>query len=512
MDKPRAKDKGPMTPNIAELKSKFETFNDIKTTSSLLYWDQATNLPINGGAERARQIATLTKLGHDILVSTDVGLMIADSYDWALNQNKDNEDAAFVREAKRLRDLESRIPGKLSKAMAQHFSAMYDAWAALSPKNDFKSLQPFLEQSVNYSMEIASCFPEYNHPMDALIQFSDPGTTTAVMREIFVSLRQELVPLVQKVRNSKQISRNCLQGDFDEASQMRFCRTVAETLGYDFRRGRIDMSPHPFMTRLGGHDVRITTRVRRDDMTDCLFSVIHEVGHALYEMGMRENLSGTILANGVSSGVHESQSRLWENRIGRGKPFWDYFYPILQKEFPTFNHVSADDFLRAINQVEPGLIRVDADELTYNLHVMIRFDLECDVLEGKLKIKDLPEAWNARYESDLGVKVSSLKDGCLQDVHWFSGPFGGSFQGYTIGNMLSAQIYEAALKDMPHMESEFSKGNFYDLRRWLCVKLHQWGSMLRPDELIKHATGEPLSSKAYMAYLNTKYRELYQFS
>lgn len=501
-----------MTPDITALKNRLATFTDIKSTSSLLYWDQATNLPINAGDERARQIATLTKLGHDILVSDDVGRMITESYDWATRQDQDNEDAAFVREAKRLRDLDSRIPIKLNMAMAQHFSAMYDAWAAAAPKNDFKFLQPFLEQSVHYSMELANCFPEFQHPMDALIQFNDPGTTTASMRQIFASLRADLVPLVQKVRSSKQINRDCLQGDFDEAAQMRFCRTVAEAIGYDFRRGRMDMSPHPFMTRMGAHDVRITTRVRRDDMTDCMFSVIHEVGHALYEMGIRETLNGSILSSGVSSGVHESQSRLWENRIGRGKPFWDYFYPILQKEFPKFSLVAAEDFLRAINQVEPGLIRVDADELTYNLHVMIRFDLECDVLEGKLKIKDLPDAWNARYETDLGVKVPSFKEGCLQDVHWFSGPFGGSFQGYTIGNMLSAQVYDAALRDMPTMESEFSNGNFYDLRRWLYLKLHQWGSMLRPDELVRHATGEPLSSKAYVAYLNKKYRDIYQFS
>jgi carboxypeptidase Taq len=501
-----------MIPDITELKNRLAAFTDIKSTSSLLYWDQATNLPINAGDDRSRQIATLTKLGHDILVSDDVGRMISDAYDWAARQDQDNEDAAFVREAKRLRDLDTRIPLKLNMAMAQHFSTMYDAWAAAAPKNDFKFLQPFLEQSVNYSMELANCFPEFQHPMDALIQFNDPGTTTTGMRQIFASLRADLVPLVQKVRNSKQINRDCLEGDFDEAAQMRFCRALAEAIGYDFRRGRMDMSPHPFMTRLGGHDVRITTRVRRDDMTDCMFSVIHEVGHALYEMGIRETLNGSILSSGVSSGVHESQSRLWENRIGRGKPFWDYFYPILQKEFPTFNRVSPEEFLRAINQVEPGLIRVDADELTYNLHVMIRFDLECDVLEGKLKIKDLPDAWNARYESDLGVKVPSFNEGCLQDVHWFSGPFGGSFQGYTIGNMLSAQIYDAALRDMPTMESEFSKGNFYDMRRWLYLKLHQWGSMLRPDDLIRHATGESLSSKAYVAYLTKKYRDLYRFS
>jgi carboxypeptidase Taq len=498
-----------MTPDLSPLKKRLATYTDLKLASSILYWDQATMMPAIGAEQRGRQLATLANLSHDLLVDRETSNLIDSAFSWAANQSFENQDAAFVREARRIHSLESKVPASLSAAMAEHFSRMYAAWTDARPKSDFATLQPLLEESVRLSLKMAECFSDLEHPMDALIQFSDPGTSVRTARQMFQTLRSQLVPLVKKVTSAKQLKNDCLTGDFDDASQLKFCRLVAERLGYDFRRGRIDLSPHPFMTRLSGNDIRITTRARRDDLTDCLFSVIHEVGHALYEMGISEYLDGNILGNGVSSGVHESQSRLWENRVGRGKPFWDYFYPVLQQEFPNFKNTSQSDFLKAINKVEPGLIRVDADELTYNLHVMIRFDLECDVLEGKLKIKDLPEAWNARYKSDLGVTVPSLKDGCLQDVHWFSGPFGGSFQGYTIGNMLSAQLYDSALKEMPTMESEFSRGEFLNLRSWLTRKVHRWGAMLPPGEVIKHATGSDLSVDSYMNYLTRKYSDLY---
>lgn len=501
-----------MTPDISQLKQRLATYTDLKLASSILYWDQATMMPAVGAEQRGRQLATLANLSHDILVARETETLIHDALGWASNQPFDNQDAALVREAKRQRDLETCVPSELSAAMAEHFAKMYSTWTDARPNNDFAAVRPLLEKSVELSLKMANCFPDLDHPMDALIQFSDQGSSVKTVREMFNNLRSQLVPLVQEVRAAKQVDSDCLLGDFDEVSQLKFCKLVAERLGYDFRRGRIDLSPHPFMTRLSGGDIRITTRARRDDMTDCLFSVIHEVGHALYEMGISDALDGNILGNGVSSGVHESQSRLWENRVGRGKPFWDYFYPILCQEFPKFKSTSQADFLRAINKVEPGLIRVDADELTYNLHVMIRFDLECEVLEGKLKIKDLPEAWNARYKSDLGVTVPSLKDGCLQDVHWFSGPFGGSFQGYTIGNILSAQLYDAALNDLPHMEQEFARGEFDNLRGWLTKKLHRWGAMLSPHDVIKHATGQDLLSAAYMNYLTNKYKQIYNLS
>ena len=346
--------------------------------------------------------------------------------------------------------------------------------------------------------------------MDSLIQYADQGVTVKSTLGLFSDLRSELVPLVKKVTSSKnQIDAKCLEGDFDEKAQLEFCKVIAARLGYDFTRGRMDLSPHPFMTRLSGGDIRITTRARRDDMTDCLFSVIHEVGHALYEMGISPELDGNILGGGVSSGVHESQSRLWENRVGRGKPFWEYFYPVLQQTFPHFQKVPQDQFLRAINQVSPGLIRVDADELTYNLHVMIRFDLECQMLEGNLSIKDLPEAWNARYASDLGVKVSDFKNGCMQDVHWYGGAVGGSFQGYTIGNILSAQFFEAAAADIPRMEKDFMTGDFSKLKSWLNHNLHRFGASHAPDNLISRATKSPMSIRPYMTYLTDKYSKLY---
>jgi len=501
-----------MKPDISSLKKKLATYTDLKLAASILYWDQATMMPDIAAEQRGRQLATLANFSHDILVAPETGKLIEASLEWANKQSRDHQDAALVREAKRLRDLEARVPSELSASMAEHYANMYGAWTAARPKNDFQSLRPLLEKSVRLSQQFSDCFPELDHPMDALIQFSDQGSSVASVKAMFSSLRAELVPLVQKVQASKQVDSRCLDGDFDEASQLSFCKLVAEKIGYDFKRGRLDLSPHPFMTRLSGGDIRITTRARRDDMTDCLFSVIHEVGHALYEMGIPAELDGNILGNGVSSGVHESQSRLWENRVGRGQPFWDYFYPILQKNFPSFQSVRQSEFLKAINKVEPGLIRVDADELTYNLHVMIRFDLECQVLEGKLQVKDLPDAWNARYKTDLGVTVTSLKDGCLQDVHWFSGPFGGSFQGYTIGNILSAQLYDAAKKDLPDMEADFTRGNFNSLRLWLNNKLHRWGAILSPDDLIQQATAENLSARAYMHYLTAKYSKIYDLS
>jgi carboxypeptidase Taq len=314
---------------------------------------------------------------------------------------------------------------------------------------------------------------------------------------------------VQKIDQAEQISDSCLKGDFAPEKQLEFCKKIAAKLGYDFNRGRMDLSPHPFMTRLSGGDIRITTRAQRQDLTDCLFSVIHEVGHALYELGIDPALDGNILANGASSGIHESQSRLWENRVGRSKPFWDYFYPLLRDTFPHFMDIGEDEFLRAINRVEPGLIRVDADEVTYNLHVMIRFDLEKQLIEGKLKVKDLPEAWNTRYKSDLGVIVPDFKNGCMQDVHWFGGRLGG-FQGYTIGNVFSIQLFEAAEKNLGKLEEEFSKGNFVRLRQWLNEHLHHFGSGKHPDDLIKEACGESLSITPYMNYLKKKYSALYR--
>ncbi len=289
------------------------------------------------------------------------------------------------------------------------------------------------------------------------------------------------------------------------------CREIVTKLGYDFQRGRLDLTHHPFETTFSVGDVRITTRVKEDLLSECLYSVIHESGHAMYEQGGRLELDGTPLGGGTSSGVHESQSRLWENLVGRSREFCECFYPALQKAFPTqLGDVPIDTFYRAINKVERSLIRTDADEVTYNLHVMLRFDFEMDMLEGKLAVKDLPEAWNERFKQDLGIAPADDKDGCMQDVHWYAGRIGGSFQGYTLGNILGAQFYKAALSSNPRIPEEIRSGEFAPLHGWLKENIYQHGSKFTASELVERISGGPVQIEPYIDYLKRKYSELYQ--
>jgi carboxypeptidase Taq len=324
---------------------------------------------------------------------------------------------------------------------------------------------------------------------------------------LFAELRRELVPLVQAITAQPVADDSCLRQRFSEEQQLAFGRQVVERFGYDFARGRQDKTLHPFMTKFSLGDVRITTRVKADDLGDALFSTMHEAGHALYEQGIRREYEGTPLAGGASSGVHESQSRLWENVVGRSRAFWQFFYPQLQATFPAqLGGVTLDTFYRAINKVERSLIRTDADEVTYNLHVMIRFDLELALLEGQLAVRDLPAAWHERYRSDLGLTAPDDRDGVLQDVHWYHGGIGGAFQGYTLGNILSAQIFAAAGK----ASAGIGQGEFGELRRWLTENLYRHGRKFSPPELIQKATGSPLQVAPYIAYLRRKYGELYR--
>jgi carboxypeptidase Taq len=335
--------------------------------------------------------------------------------------------------------------------------------------------------------------------------------TTASVRAMFAELRRELVPIVQAIAVQPVVDDRALHGSFDEPAQLEFGRSVVERIGYDFKRGRLDKTHHPFATRFSTGDVRITTRVDLNDIGQALFSTIHEAGHALYEQGVAASLDGTPLGSGASAGVHESQSRLWENVVGRGRGFWEHFYPVLQDTFPEpFRRVPLETFYRAINKVERSLIRTDADEVTYNLHIMMRFDLEIDLLEGRLRVKDLPEAWRERIKADLGVAPTDDRNGCLQDVHWYGGTIGGGFQGYTIGNILSAQFYAAAVKAHPDIPQEIAAGRFDKLHAWLIAHLHRYGRKFTPAELVQRATGSPMSIAPYLAYLRGKFGEFYR--
>jgi carboxypeptidase Taq len=361
------------------------------------------------------------------------------------------------------------------------------------------------------SREYAGYYAPWQRITDPMIDDCDAGMTTESVQALFAALRRQLVPIVQAICDQPPADDGCLHGAFKEAEQHVFSVAVAKRLGYDFERGRIDKTHHPFCTRLGAGDVRITTRFDENDIGQALFSTIHEAGHAMYEQGVAAPLAGTLLGHGASAGVHESQSRLWENVVGRGRGFWQHFYPALQEAFPdTFRNVAPETFYRAINKVQRSLIRTDADEVTYNLHVMMRFDLELDLLEGRLAVKDLPEAWRARIAADLGITPPDDRDGCMQDVHWYNGGIGGGFQGYTIGNILSAQFHAAAVKAHPEIPDEIACGEFGTLHRWLVDHIYRHGRKFNPDDLVQRVTGEAMTIVPYVAYLRGKYGELYR--
>jgi carboxypeptidase Taq len=394
--------------------------------------------------------------------------------------------------------------------MTAHTIASYEAWTKARPVNDFAAVRPFLEKTVDLSRQLAEFFPGYDHIADPLIDFADEGMKAETIRALFAELRAELTPLVQAIASHPPADDSCLRRHYPEAAQLAFGEKVIRQFGYDFTRGRQDKTVHPYMTKFSLGDVRITTRVDEHDLGNALFSTMHESGHAMYEQGINLAYEATPLGWGASAGVHESQSRLWENQVGRSRAFWAHYYPALQETFPgALDDVSLDQFYRAINKVERSLIRTEADEVTYNLHVMLRFDLELELLEGKLAVRDLPEAWRSRFEADMGIAVPDDRRGVLQDVHWYHGGVGGAFQGYTLGNILSAQFYGLATAAHPEIPAQIGQGEFGTLLNWLRENLYVYGSKYTAPELIERVTGGPLRIAPYMTYLREKYSELY---
>ena len=497
-------------PKLQELKTHLAEVNDIESAAALLYWDQATYMPPGGAAARGRQIATLRHISHTKFTRPAIGQLLEDLRDYEANCDYSSDEASLIRIARHDYDRLVKIPPDFTAKFSQHSAECYEAWAKARPENDFKAIAPFLQQTLEFRREMANYFPGYDHIADPLIDESDYGMNTQSVRTLFAELRQQLVPIVAAISAQPLANASCLYQHFPEAEQLAFSLKVIQQLGYDFQRGRQDKTLHPFMTKFSTGDVRITTRVRENDLNEGLFSTIHETGHALYEQGIARRFEASPLAAGTSSGVHESQSRLWENLVGRSRNFWQFFYPQLQATFPSqFQQVPLETFYRAINKVQRSLVRTDADEVTYNLHVMIRFDLELDLLEDKLAVKDLPAAWNSRYNTDLGIVPSSDANGVLQDVHWYGGMVGGMFQGYTLGNLMSAQFFDAALKANKEIPQQIEQGNFDLLHDWLKQNIYQHGRKYTAAELIEQATGKPLSIDPFISYIKQKFGELY---
>lgn len=499
-----------MENKFEELRNRLTEIDDLNASAALLYWDQSTYMPPGGAPARGRQLATLGRLAHEKLIDEALGRLLDDLKPYEESLPYDSDEAGLIRVARRQYKRAARVPPDFMSRFYSHTAESFDVWSRARPANDFAAVRPYLEKTLDLSREMANYFPGYEHIADPLIDFTDYGMKASSVRAIFGALRSRLVPLVEAITEQPPADDSPVRQAYPEAGQRAFGEEIIRRLGYDFKRGRQDKTHHPFMTKFSLGDVRITTRYKEDDLSEGLFSTIHEAGHGMYEQGIRMELEGTPLADGTSSGVHESQSRLWENVVGRSRGFWAYFFPRLQDAFPEqLADTSLEAFYRAINKVSRSLIRTDADEVTYNLHVILRFDLELEMLEGKLAIQDLPEAWHTRYESDLGVRAPDDRDGALQDVHWYAGTIGGSFQGYTLGNIMSALFYDAALAAEPGIPEEIERGEFTTLHGWLKENIYQHGAKFTASELVERLTGGPLRIDPYIHYLRAKYAELY---
>lgn len=501
-----------MEEKLAKFKAMLQELGDLQSNSYLLIWDQSTYMPPGGAEARARLSGLVNRLAQERLVDPTLINLMEELEPYAESLPFDHEDAALVRAARREYERLGKIPPELMRQFSEHSSEAYQQWVLARSENNWKRVEPYLEKTLEYSRRFAELFPEYDHIADPLIARADYGLKAADIRRIFAELRQQLVPLIEAIGQQPQVDTSCLRGHFPKEGQLEFAEEVVRELGYDFNRGRMDLSPHPFTATFSIHDTRITTRVREDDISDCLFSAIHEAGHAMHFQGTDPVYEASPLAFSYSTCIGESQSRTWENLVGRSRAFWNHYYPRLQKYFPEqFKDVPLETFYRAINLVQPSLIRADADEVTYNLHPMIRFELELEMLEGSLAVKDLPDAWRESYRRDLGITPPDDRDGVLQDVHWFAGLIGGMFHGYTLGNVLSAMFYELALEAYPRIPAEMEQGRFDTLLSWLTEHIYRPGGKYTALELTERVTGRgEFDAQPLVRYLRSKYREIYQ--
>jgi carboxypeptidase Taq len=496
-----------MSEKLEQLKEKLGEVADIGSAASVLSWDQQVNMPPGGHEARGQQLATLSKIAQEKFISDEVGRLIED-----LTQELDGADtdeAALVRVAARNYDKARRVPPSFIAEQAIVTSRAFEAWMEARAKSDFSIFQPHLEKVVELVHKYISFFPPADHPYDTLLDDYERGMKTADVKSIFDGLRPKQVELIQAITSARQVKDGFLFKKYNEKKLMDFGVDIITKFGYDWSRGRQDKAPHPFETTFSVNDVRITTRYEADNPLAMLFSSMHEAGHAMYEQGVNPAYERTPLFGGTSLAVHESQSRMWENLVGRSLPFWEYFYPALKKTFASqLDGVSLKSFYKAINRVEPSLIRVNADEATYNLHIMLRLELEIGMVEGTIAIQDLPEIWNTKMEEYLGIRPPDDAKGVLQDIHWSGGAIG-YFSTYALGNLVSAQLWEKINKDLPDLNDQIRKGKFAALLDWLRKNIHQHGQKYEPQELVEMVTGSKISPKPYTRYLTKKYSEIY---
>lgn len=493
--------------NYAAFVEQLRELGALSSVEAVLDWDQETQMPPRGAADRARQSALLAGLAHEKLCGPELGGLLD-----KVEQEGLNGDIAVrtnVRETRRLLERARRLPTPLVKELSRVTALARPEWAAARRENDFDRFAPHLERILELKREVAQRIGYANEPYDALLDEFEPGMATAAVAALFDGVKANVVELLREIQSAPRrpdgllLTRHC-----PADAQVTFCREVAKLFGFDFEAGRLDTSTHPFCSGFTPADVRITTRYDEHYLPGALFGVMHEVGHGLYEQGLDGQHTGTPMARAVSLGIHESQSRLWENQVGRCQETWEYLIEPLRRTFPSLVDVGVDEWVFAINTVEPSLIRVEADEVTYALHIMLRFDIERRLIRGELAVKDLPRAWNAAFRETLGIVPPTDAQGCLQDIHWSQGMFG-YFPTYALGSMYAAQFFAAARRALPDLADDFRRGEFRALREWLREAIHRHGMRYRAKELVEVVTGRPPAPDDFMAYLNAKYRGLY---
>ena len=472
-------------------------------TANVLTWDQDTYMPANSLAYRADQLAWLTGHAHRLFITRQVGQWISECEQ--LGFSPESPESGNVREWRRLYDRATKVPAPLVEKLERVRAHAREAWRQARQQSNFAHFKPHLDKVLALTRQMADCWGYQDSPYDALVQGYEPGAATAPLRQLFSELRPAIASVLgPAAAKSAAAPADLLRGRYPIAAQEAFNRKVAEAIGFDFDAGRIDATTHPFCSTLGAGDCRLTTRYNESDFVQSLYSVLHEAGHGLYEQGLPPEDFGTPNGTAVSLAIHESQSRLWENHVGRGPAFWEHWHPVACEHFPDLKRFSPAQITAAVNRVSPSFIRVEADQVTYDLHIILRFEIEVNLVEGVLKTADVPAYWNEQFEKIFGLKVPKDSEGCLQDVHWSIGLMG-YFPTYTLGNLNAAQLMRRAAAENPGLPGELARGDYRPLLRWLREKIHRHGSRHMPPELIRLATGEPTGIRDHVEYLRAKF-------
>jgi len=495
---------------IAALLDLVQQIDDLRSLSNLAEWDQNTQLPNGAGETRGNQMATIQGVLHDRRTDPRLGHLLDQLDEVVKGQQYTDADRGLVRESRRMYEHSAKLPRALVEEMARVSSGSFEAWRRARERNDFASFAPWLSRMVKLQREIADHFGYDETRYDALLDLYEPTMTVSKLDRLFAPVREVGANLLQRIQDSGHtVDDTCLAGDFDPEKQVALSRQLLVGMGYDFSRGVIAISPHPFTSGISSpFDVRLTVHPDRRCIQASVMAAIHEGGHALYEQGSAESLARTLIAGGASMGVHESQSRLWENAIGRSEAFWRGQYTAVREAFPQhFANVDAAIFARALNRVRPSLIRIEADEVTYNLHIIVRYELEKELINGKIAIESLPRLWNAKYREYLGIEPASDSEGVLQDIHW-SGGFG-YFPSYTLGNLYGAQIYAALRKQFSDFDERLAGGDTAFILNWLRDNMYSVASVYQPEDLMKRVTGASPDPQFFVRYLTGKFEGIY---